>query len=433
MKKRDYFLKALNAGAYRYKVWVFNMFSVTRQSADTEFDYQLFRGEKHYYFLDPESDVETYIELEDTNVEEAPFTFKQPVSLKVGDIPNVDRDLDTTYGNLLFNMVALVYPFHDKVPFRTGHIKTKAIEADLVKRLISDGAEPVINDQPIDNPIYVSEFLNYVDAVMSLEGYSQLCVPSATRKTLTRDPEIPKRRDELLEKYKGQLDDPSVVAKIEEELIKMDKAWMAGDLGEGFYHKDKSYNVIRKKMHLLGGYEAAFGERGKTIRNSLSEGWDTDDFPTLVNSLREGTYNRGAETQLGGVAAKTINRMFQNTRISEDDCGSTLGMEHDITEKNKKEFIGFFRINGNGNPELINEKTVDNYVGKRIKMRSPMFCRIDRANFCKTCLGNANSENPTGLGSLAGAVGSQLLYIKMKKMHGTSLKTVPFDFESTFV
>lgn len=433
MLKRDFFLEAVRNEAYRHKVWVFNMFSITRQTEGpnkNESGYQLLRGEKHYYYLD---DEENPVYLEDTDINEPPFRFKEEVSLSTGELPNVDRDLTTTYGNVLFNMVVLVYAFNDKISFKTGLIKTKAIEAEIEKRLISDGEKPVINNKTIENPIYVSEFLNYVDAIMSLEGYSQLCVPSASRRSLTSDPELHKRRDELLEKYKDRLNDPSVVAKIEEELIAIDKAWIKGDISEGFYHQDKSFNVIRKKMHMLGGYESAFGQDGRTVKNSLVEGWNLDDFPTLVNSLREGTYNRGAETQLGGVAAKTINRMFQNTRISEEDCGSTLGIDHEVTEKNKNEYIGFYRVMANGSPEAINEGNVDKYVNKTLTMRSPMFCKTSRANYCKTCLGNANSENPTGLGSLAGAVGSQLLYIKMKKMHGTSLKTVPFDLENTFV
>ena len=45
MHKRDYFIKALNAGAFRHKTWVLRAFSITRPSKtykpEDDFDYQL--------------------------------------------------------------------------------------------------------------------------------------------------------------------------------------------------------------------------------------------------------------------------------------------------------------------------------------------------------------------------------------------------------
>jgi len=41
--------------------------------------------------------------------------------------------------------------------------------------------------------------------MFSMAGLTQLCVPSATAKTMTTDPRIAVRRDELLKQYKDRL------------------------------------------------------------------------------------------------------------------------------------------------------------------------------------------------------------------------------------
>lgn len=427
MKKRDYFLLALKHKSYLFKAWTINCFSVVRTPGE-EYPCHLLRGERHYSFIHPETSEE--IIIVDSHSDVPLFNFKETVNVSKGDLPNIHGDIETTYGKLVVNAVALVYPFGDKIEYQNGEFKIKNIEKIIEKRLTSDPKYKGPKSIKVEAPIYVTEYLNFIDAVLSLEGYTQLCVPSATAKTMTRDPRVPELRARLLEEHKDSLNDPATIAKIDAELVKMDREWMKGDLGEGFYIKDKSYEVVRKKVHLMHGYEQGFGESPATITNSLSEGWDLEKMPAMVNSLREGSYNRGAQTQLGGVAAKTINRIFQNTRIAEDDCGSTLGMDHFITDSNKGHYLGFYAINGK-KLELLSDVNIDQYVGKEVTLRSPMYCKTSRANFCRTCMGEINSESETALASLASGVGSTLLNTFMKLMHGTALKTTTYVVEDT--
>jgi hypothetical protein len=422
VKKRDYFLKALASESYRWKSWVFQAFSLTRPNDQEKVPYRLEKGTDHYFFFDPE--LEEDVVLTDTEVNEPPFRFKEKVKLKKDEVANLDEDIESTYGNLLANYVVLIYSFGDKIPYIRGEFNIKGIEKEIERRLTTNPEFQGKKETIPDNPIYVSEYLNYIDAILSLEGFSQLCVPSATRKTMTRDPRIPEIRAALLEKYKDSLDDPATIAKIDEELVKVDKEWMKGDLGEGFYHKAKSFEVVRKKAHLMHGAESGFqdGQKVDLVKNSLSEGWDIEKLPSMVNSLREGTYSRGAMTALGGESTKTINRIFQNTAIKESDCGSKLGWEREITKNNAKQYIGFFRIVPSGTEE-ITEANHEKFIGKTITLRTPMFCKTPKTGFCETCMGKKLSENPNALGALAAEVGSTLMLLMMGAMHGKSLKT----------
>lgn len=428
MLKRDFFLKACNAGAYRHKHWVLSAFSIMRpHETDGEtYPYQIVQGKDLYHFVDPDNAMEL-TPLDDSPVGQPPFVFLDRIDLKAGEVPNLKSAVTTTYGNVLFNFNVLVYAFGDKIEFVTGRVNLKKIEAEIERRLTSDGKEP---REGVEVPIYVSEYLEYVDAALATVGYTQLCVPSATRKTMTRDPRIPEKRKELLEKYKDSLNDPATVAKIDAELIEMDREWMKGDPGEGFYIKDKSYNVVRKKAHLFHGAESGFsdGPNVDVVQNSLSEGWDIEKLPAMVNSLREGSYNRGAMTALGGESAKTLTRIFQNARVMEEDCGSTMGMRKVVTRDNHQKYIGFYRIIPSGTEEL-SEKNIEKYIGKTITLRSPMFCKTPKTGFCVRCMGRQNSQNPNALGSLVSQVGSQFMGVLMASMHGKALKTAEFQPE----
>lgn len=422
MKKRDFFLKAMEAGAYRHKAWVFHAFSMSNVPESEDIPYRLHQGTDFYYYDDPESGES--VVLEDAPSQEPCFSFREKVKLKAGDVINLHEDVNSSYGNLLANYVVLVYPFGDKINYIQGAFKIGAIEKEIEGRLTTNPEYQTKKDVEPENPIYVSEYLNYVDAILSLEGFSQLCVPSATRKTMTRDPRIPEIRAALLEKYKDSLDDPATIAKIDAELVKVDKEWLKDDLGEGFYHKSKSFEVVRKKAHLMHGAESGFqdGQKVDLVTNSLSEGWDIEKLPSMVNSLREGTYSRGAMTALGGESTKTINRIFQNTAIKEKDCGSKLGWDRTIDKENAKQYIGFFRIVPSGTEE-ITDANYEKFIGKTITLRTPMFCKTPKTGFCETCMGRKISENPHALGALAAEVGSTLMLLSMGAMHGKSLKT----------
>ena len=427
MKKSEYFLLAIKEEAFKYKAWVIHAFSLSQIPESDDFLLRLYPSDKHYYFKRQTEDGEIVITLEDTNVKEPPFNFKESINLKAGDVVNLNENITSTYGKLLVNLIGLAYPLGNKIPYINGKFDLKKIESEIERRLTTDPEHQTSKDYKVDNPIYVSEYLKFVDCLLSLEGYAQLSVPSASAKSMTTDPRIPELRAQLLEKYKDSLHDPATIAKIEAELIKMDKEWIKGDISEGFYDKAKQYEVARKKLHLMHGYERPFdGEVGEdVIPTSLSDGWNIEKMPAMVNSLREGSYNRGHMTAQGGYATKIVNRMLQNLVISEEDCGSKLGLKFTVTKKNAKDFIGFFK-NSNKGPIEITEDNYQENIDKEISLRSPLYCKSDKTGYCETCLGKPNSENEHALVSLSSEITSQLMYISMGKMHGTSLKTAKY-------
>lgn len=428
MLKRDLFIKAMQDGAYHSKQWVFSAFSVVRKNSlvREEAPFAIYRDEQgRAYIYQGVEDLLVYID--DAVPNEPVFHFLDTLTIGPGDIPNLKKEITTTYGTLFVNWVCLVYPFGDKIDYLEGRINIGQIEKIIEKRL---RATPE-GDGPRDPQwLYVDEYQRFNEAAFSLGGYTQLCVPSATAKTMTTDPRIAQRRKELIEKYRDQLSDPVIQAKIGDELIAMDREWLKGDPGEGFYIKDKSYDVIRKKMFLLQGQESGFGQSSPLIETSLADGWDVNNLPAMGNALREGSYSRGFLTALGGEATKFNYRIFQNTTVGEEDCGSELGLPTVIRSSEAKSYISSSVIDKGKVVELTDEN-IHKYVDVPVLLRSPVYCHTPGVNFCAVCMGKKIASTPTAISTYCADIGSLFQNLEMKKMHGVSLKLAKYDFQTS--
>ena len=175
---------------------------------------------------------------------------------------------------------------------------------------------------------------------------------------------------------------------------------------------------------------------GTLIANSLSEGWDISKFPEMNTSLRSGSFDRGAQTAFGGVTVKWLLRASNNLRITEKDCGSRIGVWLDVrSPADYKYLIGRTAIDdesGDKQTLVTDESVAGAYLGKRIQVRSPMYCALSHTDYCATCLGEKLSVNPYGLSTAISEVGSTFLSIFMKKMHGTQLATADAVLEDIF-
>lgn len=433
-------MKVLSEGICKQKRWVISAFSIVREDensypASDPYPYRLFRDDDFITFIDPEKEGDL-TQIVDSNVSEALFKFNEAISLNAGDVINLKESVKTTVGRALFNQVVLGFSFGDKIPYQNQRINIKDIEKMIVGRLADDpetlppmyGEEGFVGGEK--SPIYVSEYLKFAKAVSSLTGYTQLCVPGLSEKAITVRPDMAEIKQRLLEKYKDRLHDPAAIAEIEKELIKADREWLEGDSSMGFFINKKDIDLKRKKAMVIHGVETGFKEGNEIdfIANALSEGWDTRQIPAMMNSLREGSYSRGKETAKGGASVKDFMRIFQNTKISVDDCGTVLGRPRLITKDNYMDFVGYYQV-VNAKPVRLDEERLTSNIGKVITIRSPMYCKAEEPTFCAKCLGDLNSENPKSLGAAVSNVGSTFMSIQMAGAHARALETAIWDFE----
>ncbi len=435
--KLDFFIQAMKAECFRRRAWVFSVFSMTRedQEKDEIYPFKIRKMGDKYVYRDPNNGM-NFTVIEDSNTSVPLIDHKEQVSIGHDHAINLpqgaEQSFKTRYGNIFFNYVTLIYPFGNKIPFQFGRVKAGDIEALIAGKLASNPKDPSENDPSV---IYVREYLKFGEAMMYLSGFTQLWVPAGSEKTMTCHPDTAKVKAKLLEQYKDQLHDPAIIAKIESELVKFDKEmWLKGDPGaEGFLIKKKSTDVVRKKMFLMYGAEAGFDEAVdvNAITNSLQEGWDIEKFPELLNVSRVGSFNRGAQTQLGGEAVKWLLRASSNMGITQDDCGSRIGNPFSVTDSNASMILQRYLVT-DGEPLLLTEENIKQYVGKTVVVRSPMFCKLDKTDYCAKCCGNKLATHKTGLSMAVADYGSAFLSMFMAAMHSKGLQTAKLNVNNSF-
>jgi hypothetical protein len=444
MNKREFYLKALAAGAYLTTAWNIACFSLIAEGAEDwkkkPYPYRIVQLPNAHYFVNPEN-TEELVLIDDCKPGHPLFVRNELIHLEHGDLENIYNPVDTTYGNVLANQIMLVRPFGNKIPFMVGHISTKKIEAIIEQRLqerpVSELAlvEATTPDDasvlPINAPIYIDEYLKFCDGAFSLVAYTQLFTPADTRKTMTAPPGLKEYRDKLIAENKGRLHDRAVVADISKKLQEFDAAYLKGDRGEDFMTSKKSREIVRPRLFLMYGAETGIEEKVDVdlIERSLTEGWDVTKFPTMNNTLRAGSFNRGKQTELGGEAVKDLFRASGNLKISSPDCGSTVGLPSFFREGDGERLIGFNAIDDKGGITKITQENVGSYLGKVIRLRSSMTCKNDHTDYCEVCLGDRLANNPTGLSMAVADYGSAFLAIYMSAAHSKGIQIQKLHIE----
>lgn len=435
MNKLAFFLAAMSAGEYRRRAWVISAFALTQEAPDAwkaePYPYRIVQRATGHLYVNPQNTSEL-LPIEDTVGTEPPFKIKDRFALTAGQIPNVSKDLETNYGNLLFNYIACIYAFGTKIPYLEGRVSPSQLEGIILPRLVDDpapGTHPPESAQSVA-PIYVSEYLRFADAMFNLVGLTQICVPATTRKSMLAPPGIVELKERLLKENEGRLHDPAVIAEIQKQLIAYDREYLKGDLAEGFLITGKAFNVVRSKLFGMHGAEVGLAETVDVdlIRNSLSQGWDIDKFPAMNNSARAGSYNRGAQTMLGGESVKWLLRASSNMSVTQDDCGSMMGIDVAVTKDRLGWITGFSEITPEG-PVRITPESAGSYLGRRIAVRSPMYCNLPKTDYCKVCVGERLAVNPNALSAAISEYGSAFLSMFMAAAHGKQLTTAKLEFE----
>lgn len=370
--------------------------------------------------------IEAYVDgdwvaIEDANPSEALIKPNDIIELPPGTINLKDIPTTSTYGFLLFNFMVIEFSFGDKIPYVSTN-DYKSILNKLTDNLVDE-------DKEVAGKFIPSELRRFTQSMLELTGLVPYIAATGSAATLTTHPEMVKTREALFERYKDQLDDPAIITMIQNELVELDKAWIESNGDSEFYKSNKSFTVKRKKMFVMHGIEASFAEGNEfeLIKTSLAEGWNPKDLVSINNSIREGSYDRGAGTAKGGEFVNTLQRIFQNVKVIEGDCGTKLTTNYKVSEFDYKSYIGMNYVSGTKLIEFTEELAKSN-MGKVLKFRRPILCQSELTDFCESCVGPKLSASPYAIGQLISDMGSILMSTFMASMHGTELSVSEYDF-----
>lgn len=434
MNRLEYFLAAMKAEMYRRRAWVFTVFTMVQEGPEDwkkdPYPYRMVQTPSGAFFVDPSNSLQL-TKLDDAPVGQAPFNIKERIQLKSGDVPNLATKVETNYGNLLANCITLVYPFGHKVPYIAGRFMPSDLEELILPRLQDT---PAPGQPREDKWLYVDEYLKFTNAMFFLDEFASICVPAATKKSLTQAPGTIELRNKLIEQYKDRLHDPEVGAIIAKKLQEHDRTWLGDDDSTNFMISKKSYEVVRSKKFLMLGAEAGLSDSLNIdlIQKSLLEGWDVNKFASMNNILRAGSYNRGHQTMLGGESVKWLLRGSSNINITEEDCGSKMGRRVFLSHANAKKYLNFSIVGPEGTIKLT-EEVLPKFLNSTVIVRSPMYCWLEKTDYCKCCVGPRLADNPTGASSAISDYGSAMMLLYMKAAHGKALTLARMNYKQALL
>lgn len=332
--------------------------------------------------------------------------------------------LRTTVGIFLENFHCLYLPFGDKLQYVNGAWKIGSIRAMI--------AEGLLNGK-----LTVPEFERFIDQCYMLNHMTELCSPTLSPRSLVSHPDIPKVKAEFIAAHAGQMNDPMVAKELEDKVKALDKEWIGDDPSKRFFDSlgGNSWGIHRKKLFLTVGCIDSFDENSgnyEFIPNALTEGWTVDAMPTIINEIRKGSYSRGVETAKGGAETKFLMRVFQDLKLTEEDCHTTRGLYVNFAMYDPEGWLGCLAFIGD-KQVLLTKENLNLVRGKIVKMRSPQTCET-KNGMCYACAGqNFKVTNAEMIGSLVVMLSSEYMNLSMKNMHGTQLQTTTLSLEEAFI
>lgn len=431
MKKIDYLKLAISLKLYEKKKWVVSAFSITKPKEVKEnYPGKIIAESWGYSFVDAGGEIQ---KIDDCDPALPLFRFKDKVTVDNTWMANVPAPIETTLGNLLFNVVCVLSSFGPKMPYQQGRVSVDGIE-ELVAPLLKD--TPTKEADRSNEYYYVDEYVKFVDALQYLSTFSQLCTWSATRRSILPPTGVQDFKAALNVKYEGRLTDPVELAKYESELLAFDEKYLEGDPANGTFVKGKIKNTARKQLFLNIGAEGGFTQSLSVVPviNSLDQGWPTEptQFTSMMNGGRFASYSRGAETVKGGVSAKYLLRAANNFSIKDVDCGTKLGIRRLYTQSGLDGLVGRYVIEGGKSVFVENINGAGNYLNKPVIVRSPMYCKLPGDTICKVCAGARLSQFPTGVTIPLTEISGIILTASLKLMHKTSVTTAKLSIKSAF-
>lgn len=357
------------------------------------------------------------------SLHEPKFHSEDLLVLHPGDYPGITKDTETTIGRYIFNMIL----FHDRSFSESiGYVNDtmtdsnfQKVEAKISKLLLHDKCE-------------VSEIKKYIDSRdwLGLQ-YHSIITTSFTPGVIKIHKDVKKLREELLKKYKVQLQngDAKIMSEIEAQLVAKTKEVLKDDPGMNLYNSGARGSVGNnmKNMILVRGAvsDPSTGEFVNVL-SSLNDGMRKEDIPSASNIIVSGAYPKAVGTAVSGYASKQILSADQTELVDPDmesDCGTKRGIPTLITEKNHTKYIRRY-IMQNGKPVELTEENIRNYIGKTVELRSPMSClKTKNGCLCHLCVGDfPYMVGNLNIGLSASKIGTTMTNMGMKKFHNNVIK-----------
>lgn len=344
-----------------------------------------------------------------------------------------DKEIHTTVGRYLFNRILL-----DNVLGPNLGYQNQVLNGGGISKMDSHIAELLLEDK-----ISTTDVAKYLDKIAWMGyGFSRFLISSLNSEMLIPDQRITdaKLAKEKEIKEAAANGDIETVNRISKELENLAKGIVGDEASMEIYEsggRGKFGNNF-KNVAIMRGLIPDYKNPGKFVVSTanLYEGIPSEEQDIYANIATSGSNSRAIATADGGYQAKKLSSAFQGVTVAErgSDCHSLGTIE--ITLNRPDMFIGRYMINPNGSLTLLNSENINDYKGKKIKLRSPMFCRNTQADgFCNKCVGEIPYQlgiTNLGLASL-NRVGNALVTLSLKQFHNSQVNVTKVNLDKYIV
>lgn len=358
---------------------------------------------------------------------DAPFDTTDSFVLPKGRYYNKEN-VTTTVGRYIFNLVTLT----ERTGPHIGYINFPVNGSGMGK------IEAKMSDLLMNDIISVEDYSNWIDRLQWLGfSISDYVSPPLTTDLLVLPEKVKKRKQELLSKESNveALNNKDIItaSKIEKELLDMSKEELKdlpdmdiydsgsrGSFGNNYKITAVSRGVVPCVSH---------PERVNISMASLDEGIPPEERYIYADVLTNASASRSLMTRNGGYEAKKLAAAFQGIVFDKkgSDCGTRLTVPLLVTEGNKKLLTDRY-IMVNNRTTLLTSNNIDDYVGKTVSLRSPMYCRNPK--YCSKCTGELYHKlGIENVGLIANVIGTSMTTLSMKAFHNATVKLKEINYE----
>jgi hypothetical protein len=237
----------------------------------------------------------------------------------------------------------------------------------------------------LEEKVTPSQHIDYIDRIQWL-GFStaHFTIPSLDSDAVVPLKAVTKEKKRLVAEHADAIakDDVYVVGNIEKQLMALAKEELSANPSMKIYSsgaKGKFENNYKNSSIMRGAVRRNGNGKFQVSTSNLVEGIGKEEYPMYADQTVAASFGRAVGTREGGYEAKKLSGAFQTVTLGEpgSDCFSNCFSTVDITQANRGKFA-YRWVQSGKDLVLLDSQNLSAYVGKTVKMRSPMFCRSEK-------------------------------------------------------
>ena len=361
-------------------------------------------------------------------INEPKFNVRDLMHLDAGEYINKTA-VDTTVGSFLFNKIMVEGMLEEIIP--NGYYN-EVIDKKGFGKLVNYISEAIMMEKIPVNPTLIKWLKQYEFYGMKA---CTIFSPSYSEGLLRQNTKIQKEKDKILKS--ANIETPQDMAEIEDAVVASAKKTLQNDTGMTLFDSGArgSFDNDYKNMNLMLGPVAIPGSDGKfdMVTSNYIDGLQKEDLVAMGNNVVNSAYPKAVGTQKGGYLTKQYYAAYQSIQCDEDgtDCGTKLGIDMTLTPDNIEEYYYQNIMTAQG-PVVLTSENKDEFVNKKVNIRSSMFCKNDK--ICSVCAGRRfYMMGIKNIGLTSGRVTNTLLNASMKNFHNAKVKFDEVDINNLLI